>query len=187
VGRAIDGQTSGVSNAACRNGSDEEIPMKRALLISSAFMFTCVMVPFVTPVAAGNATLTSDPLTGLPLIPSTDSRLHLGNDPQRMHDTVICKSKAQIDFYSLNDGKVDATVAWYAGRLPGFRKTHAYGNQRSQDTFYKPDGTMIVSIVGSRGAEGENTDAYAVTYLLLQPGLSEKTIIGMNAQKIVCP
>jgi hypothetical protein len=156
--------------------------MGRVILILFVAMFAGIWAAS----AEGNATLTSDPLTGLPLIPSTDSRLHLGNAPKRMPDMNICKSKLQIDFYSLNDGKTDETVAWYAARLSGFRKTRTYWNQRSQHTFYKPDGSMIVTIVGSRGAEGADTDAFAVSYLLAQPGMSEKTIVSMNSQKIVC-
>ena len=93
----------------------------------------------------------------------------------------------QADFYSVYESKMDTTLGWYAARLPGFKKTHAYAASRSQDTFYKPDGTIIVSVTGSAGKEGENTDAYSVTYALLQPGLSEKSIISLNEQKLTCP
>ena len=93
----------------------------------------------------------------------------------------------QADFYSVYDSKVDATLAWYDGHLPGFKKTHAYASGRSQDMFYKPDGTIIVSVTGSAGKEGENTDAYSVTYARIQPGLSEKGIISLNEQKLTCP
>jgi len=93
----------------------------------------------------------------------------------------------QSDFYSVYDAKVDATLAWYEARLPGFKKTHAYAAGRSQDTFYKPDGTIIVSVTGSAGKEAETTDAYSVTYARLQPGLSEKSIISPNEQKLTCP
>src|ERR1700687_67115 len=82
--------------------------------------------------SAGGATLTTDPLTGLPLDPATDSH-NLGNEPMKMHDSQICKSTMQGDFYSNVDAKVDATVAWYAGHLTGFRKSHAYANGRTQD------------------------------------------------------
>jgi hypothetical protein len=132
-------------------------------------------------------TLTTDPLTGLPLIPATDSRLHLGNDPTILPDSQICKSKMQTDFYSVFDTKVDTTLAWYSSRLPGFKKTHGYAAGRSQDTFYSPDGTVIVSVTGEPGKDGENANAYSVLYAKFQPGLSEKTIVGMNTQKITCP
>jgi hypothetical protein len=130
--------------------------------------------------------LTADPLTGLPLDPATDSRLHLGNEPTKLPEAAVCKSKMQADFYSVYDSKVDATVAWYASRLSGFKKTHAYAANRSQDTFYNADGTIVVSVTGSAGKDGENTDTYSVLYARFQPGLSEKSILGMNQQKMVC-
>jgi hypothetical protein len=135
--------------------------------------------------SAGAATLTMDPLTGLPLDPATDSH-HLGNEPVKMHDSQICKSTMQGDFYSNVDSKVDATVAWYAAHLAGFHKAHAYAAGRSQDAFYNDAGTMLVYVTGSPGKEGENTDTYAVTYYLLQPGLAAKTILSFTQQKIVC-
>jgi hypothetical protein len=139
------------------------------------------------PLFAGSpATLTADPLTGLPLYPATDSRLHLGNEPTKIPDSTICKSKFQADFYSVFDSKVDATLAWYAAHLTGFHKTHGYAANRSQDTFYNDDGTMIVSVTGNPAKDGENTDTYSVLYGRLTPGLSVKTIISLNQQKIVC-
>jgi hypothetical protein len=135
----------------------------------------------------GAKLLTIDPLTGLPLYPATDSRLHLGNEPTRLPDSAVCKSQMQADFYSVFDSKVDVTLAWYAAHLPDFKKTHAYAAGRSQDTFYKSDGTIIVSVTGTGGKEGENTDTYSVLYARLQPGLAEKTIVGLNQQKVVCP
>jgi len=137
--------------------------------------------------SGGPKVLTSDPLTGLPLHPATDSRLHLGNQPTVLPESTLCKSKMQADFYSIYDSKVDATVAWYSMRLSGFKKTHAYAADRSQDTFYKPDGTLVVSVTGSPGKDGENTEAYSVVYARFQPGLSEGAVITLNQQKIACP
>jgi hypothetical protein len=136
--------------------------------------------------SAGAATLTSDPLTGLPLIPATDSRLHLGNEPTTIPDSQICNSKMKADFYSVFDSTVNATVAWYAARLPGFHKTHAYATNRSQDAFYNDPGTMVVSVAGEIGKEGEDTETYSVVYSRLQPGLSAKEIIALNQHHISC-
>jgi hypothetical protein len=135
--------------------------------------------------SAGAASLTTDPLTGLPLDPATDSH-HFGNEPVKMRDSQICKSTMQGDFYSNVDAKVDATVAWYAAHLAGFHKSHAYAAGRSQDAFYNDAGTMLVYVTGSPGKEGENTDAYAVTYYRFQPGLPAKTILSFTQQKIIC-
>jgi hypothetical protein len=125
-------------------------------------------------------------LTGLPLYSATDSRLHLGNEPTRLPDSLFCKSKMQTDFYAVFDSKVNATVAWYASQLASFHKVHAYANHRSQDTFYNSDGTVIVSVTGEPGNDGENTDTDGIVYARFQPGLHEKTILSMNQQKIVC-
>jgi hypothetical protein len=93
---------------------------------------------------AGPKLLTTDPLTGLPLYPPTDSRLRLGNDPIQLPESNVRKSKTKVDFHSVYDSKVDATLAWYASRLSGFKKTHAYAANRSQDAFYTSDGTLTV-------------------------------------------
>ena len=149
------------------------------------FRTLTMMIGLGFALSAGAATLTTDPLTGLPLDPATDSR-HLGNEPMRMHDSQICKSKMQGEFYSGVDSKVDATVAWYAAHLAGFHKAHAYAGGRSQDSFYNDTGTLVVFVTGSPGKEGENTDAYAVTYYRLEPGLPAKTILSFTQQKVTC-
>jgi hypothetical protein len=154
--------------------------MKTRSLIAVVFSLSFVL-------SVSSATLTNDPLTGLPLIPATASRFHLGNEPTKLPDSTMCKSKMQTDFYSVFDTKVSATLAWYAARLPGFKKTHGYASDRSQDTFYNADGTIIVSITGDPGKDGEDTGAYGLVYAKFQPGLSEKTILSMNIQKVVCP
>jgi hypothetical protein len=146
------------------------------------FVMSCVFTA-----GGGTKLLTTDPLTGLPLHPATDSRLHLGNEPTRLPESQVCKSKMQVDFYSIYDSKVSATLAWYDAHLPGFKKTHAHAASRSQDTFYKTDGTVLVSVTGSPGKEGENMDTYSVLYARLQPGLDEKTIVALNQQRVVCP
>ena len=145
------------------------------------------ILSFVFTAKAGPKLLTTDPVTGLPLDPATDSRLHLGNEPTQLPESQVCKSKMQADFYSIYDSKLNATLAWYDAHLPGFKKTHAYAANRSQDTYYKTDGTVLVSVTGSAGKEGENMDTYSVLYAHLQPGLNEKTIVALNQQRVVCP
>jgi hypothetical protein len=156
--------------------------MKLRTLPAMIFAFS------LTLSAKGDAKLlTADPLTNLPLYPATDSRLHLGNDPTRLPESSMCQSKMEVDFYSVFDSKVDATVAWYGARLTGFKKTHAYASNRSQDTFYNADGTLIVSITGEPGKADENTDTYSLLFARFNPGLSEKAILSMNQQKVACP
>ena len=134
---------------------------------------------------AGAAALTKDPLTGLPLLPATSSPLG-GNEPTRMPDAQICKSKVQAEYYSVSNSKVSVTLNWYASRLVGFHKTHGFADGRSQDAFYSTDGTAVVSVTGERGKAGEDTETYAVSYTRFQPGLPAKTIIGINQHNVVC-
>jgi hypothetical protein len=149
--------------------------------------FAIVLVLWSAMISDGSAKLlTVDPLTNLPLYPATDSRLHLGNDPTRVPESSVCGSKMQADFYGVYDSKVDATVAWYSAHLPRFKKTHAYAANRSQDTFYNADGTLAVSVTGSSAETGENSETYSVVYSRFQPALGEKTIIGLNQQKVIC-
>jgi len=145
-----------------------------------------LVLSFALLARGGTKLLTTDPLTGLPVYPATDSRLHLGNEPVRLPGSSVCKSRMQADFYSVYDSKVDATLAWYDTHLRGFKKTHAYAANRSQDTFYNANGTIAVFLTGSASKEEENTDAYSVVYARFQPGLTEKTIISLNQQKLVC-
>jgi hypothetical protein len=134
---------------------------------------------------ASAATLTTDPLTGLPLDPAYDPH-HFGTEPIKMPDSQLCKSKMQANFYTIVDSKVDATVAWYAARLPAFHKTHAYVDNRSQDKFYNDEGTLMVLVVGAIGKEGENVNTYGVSYYSFQPGLPAKAIISFGQKKMVC-
>jgi hypothetical protein len=131
-------------------------------------------------------TLTTDPLTGLPITPATDTH-HFGNEPTQMPESTVCKSKFRGNFYGSVDSKVDATVAWYTAHLPGFKKIHGYSGGRSQDAFYNSNGTLVVIVTGDPGKEGENEDTYSVSYEKYEPGLPEKTITGLTHGNLTCP
>jgi hypothetical protein len=164
----------------------ESLGYMRTIFCLGGFV-AMLILSFVLTARGGTKLLTTDPLTGLPLHPATDSHLHLGNEPTQLPESQVCRSQMQVDFYSVYDSKVNATLAWYDAHLPGFKKTHAYAANRSQDTYYKTDGTVLVSVTGSPGKEGENMDTYSVLYARLQPGLPEKTIVALNQQRVVCP
>jgi hypothetical protein len=155
--------------------------MKRSIFLATVFVLASGLI-----VGSTAKLLTTDPLTGLPLYPATDSRLHLGNEPTRLPESNVCGIKMQADFYAVYDSKVDATLGWYGAHLSGFKKTHAYAANRSQDTFYNSEHTLAVSVTGSSGQPDENTETYSVLYSRFQPALSEKAIIGLNQQKVVC-
>jgi hypothetical protein len=145
-----------------------------------------VIVVLLFAISLWAVTLTSDPLTGLPLYPATDSRLHLGNEPTKIPDMQICKSKMHANLYAVFDSKLADSVAWYTAHLPGFHKTHAYIDNRSQDKFYNDAGTEVVSVLGEVGKDGENVGTHTVTYYLFQPGLSSRTIITFGQHKMAC-
>jgi hypothetical protein len=92
----------------------------------------------------------------------------------------------QADFYSVYDSKSRCNACMVRRSSAGFQKIHAYAANRSQDTFYNTDGTIVVSVTGGPSKEGENPDAYSVVYARFLPGLAEKTIISLNRQKVVC-
>jgi hypothetical protein len=154
---------------------------------TAALLAMMMFVVSVSNALGQGKVLANDPLTGLPLTPASDSGMHLGNEPMSLPSSQVCKSKMQGEFYSLFKTKVDATIDWYASRLSGFKKVRGYASQRAQIAFYKPDGTTLVIITGNKGAEGENVDAYSVAYETFQPGLPEKTILGVAQGRIICP
>jgi hypothetical protein len=160
--------------------------MKDVFLAATIFVFC------LTNATGQGKLLTSDPLTGLPLIPATDSGKHLANlsytynEPTAMPGAQICNSKFQGNFYSLFNIKVNAAVAWYSSHLSGFKKFSGYESKRSQTVFNNSDGTIVIIVTGDSGAQGENTDAYSVAYERYQPGISEKTITALTQGKMVC-
>lgn len=154
--------------------------MKMVLLAAT------ILVLFLTNATGQGKMLANDPPTGLPLIPATDPGNHFGNEPTKMPDAQVCKSKMQANFYSLYNIKVDAVVQWYSSHLSGFKKVQGYENGRSQAAFYNSDRTLVIIVTGDSGAKGENTNAYSVAYERYQPGLSDKTIAGMTQGNIDC-
>jgi hypothetical protein len=149
--------------------------------------FGVVIIGFVLVVSvAASGSAKTDSLTGLPLYPAVSNRIDPG-DPVKLPESHLCKSKVQTDFYSTYDAQMNETVAWCGTNLQGFKKTESYVDGRAHDTFYNADGTIIVSVTGSRGKQGENAATYSISYTKVTPGVPEKTILGMNEHKIVCP
>jgi len=135
---------------------------------------------------AGAATLTTDPLTKLPIIPTTSGGMTGGNDPTQIPESRMCKSRMQANMYTVLSGKLSTTVAWYSARLSGFHHVQAYAADREQDMFYNADRTLGVSISGEPGKKGDDVDAGSVVYARFTPGLSEKEMVSLNASHLVC-
>ena len=157
-------------------------------------VLAAAILSFCLANAAGQAkVLTSDPLTGVPLIPATVLFKNVGNEPDKLPDGQVCKSKMQGNLYLLSNVmnpvsalKMDAAAAWYASHLSGYKKVAGYEGSRSQIAFYNSDKTIVVILTGQLGAKGENADAFSVAYERYQPGLSEKTISSLTQGKIAC-
>ncbi len=154
--------------------------MKTICLCAALFALTLTS-------ATGQAKkLLNDPLTGLSLSPATDGGHYVSNEPVKMPDGQVCKSKMKGNFYMLFNIKMDAVTTWYASHLPGFKKAQGYESGQAQVAFYNSDGTNVIFLTGNQGAKGENMDAYSVAYERYQPGISEKTIAGLTQGKFVC-
>jgi hypothetical protein len=151
----------------------------------------CLSATVLAICVAGAYGQGKEPLTGLPVIPEAGT-----TQPSDLPPSPVCKSKMKGDFYTLSSMdfiaktiktvKVSSVVAWYAAHLSGFKKSQGYDGSRSQTAFYKSDGTIVVLITGDNGRQGEDTNAYSVSYLRYDPGLSEKTIASLTQSKIVC-
>jgi hypothetical protein len=124
--------------------------------------------------------LTTDPLTGLPLSPSTDTGW--GNNPDPLPDSNVCKSKLHGEFYLLFHTTTDAAAAWYSQNLKDFKMAKGSESGRVQVVFSNSDGTVLVIITG----DPNSPNAYSVAYQRCTPGLSAKTIAGVPQGKIVC-
>jgi len=91
--------------------------------------------------------------------------MHPLNDPI---DLTACRKQGQGNQYSLRD-TVTAGIDWYKAHLPGFRLYHAMWDDRSQDTFWSPDGTKGVNITGIPKSDR----IFSVMYLQMKSGLTD--------------
>ena len=132
--------------------------MSKALAKSLLLLIAISVLAVVAPAFAGAA---KDPVSGLPLPP--------GMTPERSHNITICGKQGQGNQYSLPGGTVAANIAWYKTNLPGFHLFHATWSNRSQDTFWSPDGTKGVNITGTPNSDR----VFSVMYLQMKTGLTE--------------
>jgi len=67
--------------------------------------------------------------------------------------------------------------------LKGFQAFHSHGDNRSQDTLFKPDGTVEVTLTGVPGNSG---DLFAISFRRFQPPLSKRQMETFNQDKPSC-
>ena len=157
--------------------------MKFALVFASALIFCSLAL-------RQGKVLTSDPLTGLPLLPANELEKKFGNAPTKMPDGVVCQSKMKGDFYKLYDYfakdnmKFADAVTWYGSHLSGFKKVEAGNHLRT--IFYSGDGSNVVIVTAESHAADGAVKARSVSYERYDPGISEKTIISLTGEHIAC-
>ena len=129
----------------------------RSLLLLTAIAVFTLVVP------AHGAGSANDPVSGLPLAPGMTP----SNDPLSI---TICGKPAQANQYTISaTTPCAADIAWYKAHLPGYHMVHAFWDNRSQDTFFSPDGTKGVNITGTPKSD----KVFSVMYLSLKTGLTE--------------
>lgn len=74
---------------------------------------------------------------------------------QALPHATFCKSATESVMYMVSDVKLEVVTQWYSTRLKGFQKYHSSGDGRPQNTFFKPDGTVDVTVTGVPGNSGE--------------------------------
>jgi hypothetical protein len=131
----------------------------RSLLLAAVAAALAFAVP------AYGADSAKDPVSGLPLAPGMTP----SNEPLSI---TICRQPAQANQYPLifKLEKVTDEIAWFKAHLPGYHFVHAFWDDRSQDTFFSPDGTKGVSITGTPKSD----KVFSVMYLSLKTGLTER-------------
>lgn len=155
--REVDSISRPVAETRKENNVVKVLLMKSLLLAAVAVLFSLAIPAF----AAGSA---NDPVSGLPLAPGMTP----SNEPLSI---TICRKPAQANQYSLifSSDTVPAEIVWYKAHLPGYHMVHAFWDNRSQDTFFSPDGTKGVNITGTPKSD----KAFSVMYLSLKTGLTE--------------
>ncbi len=133
--------------------------MPNAMTKSLSFLIAISALALAVPAFAGSA---NDPVSGLPLAPG----MNPSNDPLSI---TICGKPAQANQYMSRNDTVAANIAWYKAHLPGYHMAHAFWDDRSQDTFFSPDGTKGVNITGTPKSDR----VFSVMYLSLKTGLTE--------------
>ena len=126
----------------------------------SLLLLTAVAV-FTLVVPAHGAGPTNDPVSGLPLAPGMTP----SNEPLSI---TICGKPAQAN-QLFGNATVADDIAWFKAHLPGYHMVHAFWDDRSQDTFFSPDGTKGVNITGTPKSE----KVFSLMYLSLKTGLTK--------------
>ena len=143
----------------------------KAYLLAAAALVLSLTMPTLAAVPA------NDPVSGLPLAPGMTP----SNDPLSI---TICGKPAEANQYPLIFGSdtVPAEIAWYKAHLPGYHMVHAFWDNRSQDTFFSPDGTKGVNITGTPKSD----KAFSVMYIVVKTPLTEHQWMAFSPSNPSC-
>ena len=145
--------------------------MSKALAKSLLLLIAISVLAVAVPAFAGAA---KDPASGLPLPSGVSPESHPIN-------LVACRKQGQGNQY-FPGGTVAANIAWYKTNLPGFHLYHATWSNRSQDTFWSPDGTKGVNITGTPNSDR----VFSVMYLQMKTGLTEHERASFSPSNPTC-
>jgi hypothetical protein len=142
--------------------------------IWKSLLLAAIATTLVSTVPGYGANSANDPVSGLPLFPG----LHPQNEPI---DLTACRKQGQGNQY-FPGGTVAANIDWYKAHLPGFQLYHAMWDDRSQDTFWSPDGTKGVNITGTPKSDR----AFSVMYLQMKSGLTDHERAAFSPSNPTC-
>ena len=127
----------------------------------SQLLVVFTAISMLTLAVSAFASPANDPVSGLPLPPGVTA----GDDPLSI---TICGKPAQAN-QVFTHATVADDIAWFKAHLPGYHMVHAVWDDRSQDTFFSPDGTKGVNITGTPKSD----KVFSLMYLSLKTGLTE--------------
>ena len=129
---------------------------------------------------AGHAAARLEPVTGMPVFPQVTDFDKM-DKPQH-----YCGKAVQLDDALVaSTTQVPTVVSWYAANLSGAKLYHVKvggDSNRTQDTFFLPDGLREVTITGTPGSDA----VYAITYGRFASALTDKEMAGFNSGKQAC-
>jgi opacity protein-like surface antigen len=146
--------------------------MSNAVTKSFLLLVAISVLALAAPAFAGSA---NDPVSGLPLAPGMTP----SNDALSI---TICGKPAQANQYLDAPDTVPTAIARYKAHLPGYHMVHAVWSDRSQDTFFSPDGTKGVNITGTPKSDR----VFSVMYLSLKTGITEHQWMAFSPSNPSC-
>ena len=124
--------------------------------VTSAILLVCAAIGTIAFAAES-----IENLTGLPL--------HPGLTFQQEVDSPVCGKSAKMNLYDAPpDASLEEYIAWHKQQLKSFHYIHKVWDNRAQELFYSPEGSMGIGITGVPDGKG----VFAVAYMKFSANLS---------------